>query len=592
MPFDIEGARQAGYTDAEIADHLSQESKFDVAGARSAGYNDADIIKHLSAFDAPKPPPLTAGEGMQAVSSGGYSGMANMAGMPVDFALNVWDLGKAGLGFAQGELTGKPPSPMFDPSDRSKYALSSEWIKNKMNKVGAVTENPRPDSRAARWLNKGTEIGTGVYLGSALPTPQRQPPVHPSADWVMPGYGPRAAANANAASTANVNVGAGQAGAQAGVQGSLNARVTGGGYNFGTVADDAATGLSEGQRAAAANFPAGRLTPGQATGNKLLQRLEAKLESQPMTAGPFDRIKDTNAREVNAAWARMIGERSDNLSADVLNRAATRIGGVFDDAADDAQRTIDPGDFLRTFTQIQDDVRGLVKGFGSHELVEDTIKLATQGQATGRQLQSLTSKLGKAAYKNMTSQSGDRDLGLALYRVKDYVDDVLQQGMSAERAQRFADARGQYRNLMLLTSRVGAINPSTGNVNGSILANALQQKDKAGYLFGRNNSEGYNAAHFAQAFRPLVGDSGTATRMPLPSPTDFVLSLPFNLATRAYTSTPAVNASVRAQAAANAASQTAAQAGSRIAPLLRPAASPGGLLGAMAAAEDDNPWYR
>jgi hypothetical protein len=585
MPFDIEGARKSGYSDAEIADHLSQQSKFDVAGARSSGYSDADIIQHLSAFDAPKPKPLTGNEAGLAASSGGYSGVAGMAGLPVDTALNVWDLGKAGLGFAQSQITGEAPSSMFDSSDRSQYVGSTAWIKNQMKQAGAVTENPRPDSRAARWLNKGSEIGTGVYLGSALPSPPRPVPTRPSADWVMPGYGPRANASANAA--ANVNVGAGQAGAQAAVQGSLNARATGGGYNFGTVGDDAATGLTPGQSAARTNFPQGRLTPGQATGNKLLQRLEAKLESQPMTAGPFDRIKDANAREVNRAAAHSIGETADNLSSAVLDRAVTRIGGVFDDAADDVQRTVDPQRFLQAFTQIQDDVRGLVKGFGSHELVEDTIRLATQGQATGAQLQSLTSKLGKAAYKNMTTQSGDRDLGLALYRLKDHVDDLLQQGMTPERAQRFAEARGQYRNLMLLTSRTGAINPSTGNVNGSILANALQQKDKAGFLFGRNQSEMYNAAHFAQAFRPLVGDSGTATRMPLPSPTDFVLSLPFNLATRAYTSTPAVNASVSAQAAANAASQAAVPIGQ----MLRPGVSPGGLLGAMSA-EENNPWYR
>lgn len=584
MPFDIEGARQAGYSDAEIADHLSKESKFDVAGARTAGYNDADIIKHLSSFEAPKP--ATAGQRFQAATSGGWSGVANTLGIPVDAALNVWDLGKAGLGTAQGLITGKPPSSIFDPSDRSKSVGSSEWIKQQLGKGGIQTAPERPDDRASRWMHNAANIGTGVYLGSAIPGPQVRPNPTPTNVAEIP-WG-NAAANSNASAGANVNIGSGQAGAAAAISGTAQATGRGGGYNFGTVGDDATTGLTAGQEAARAGFPQGRLTPGQATGNRLLQRLEAKLESQPMTAGPFDRIKDLNAREVNRAAAQAIGERADNLSSEVLNRAATRIGAVFDSTADDVPRTIDAQGFLRTFSQIQDDVRGLVKGFGSHELVEDTIRLATQGQATGAQLQSLTSKLGKAAYKNMTTQSGDRDLGLALYRVKDYVDDVLQQGMTAQQAQRFADARGQYRNLMLLTSRVGAINPSTGNVNGSILANALQQKDKAGFLFGRNQSDMYNAARFGQAFRPIVGDSGTATRMPLPSPTDFVLSLPFNLATRAYASTPAVNAAVRAQAASNAAAQA-------VSPLTRglmgPAMTPGGLLGGAASA-DDSLWSR
>jgi hypothetical protein len=66
--------------------------------------------------------------------------------------------------------------------------------------------------------------------------------------------------------------------------------------------------------------------------------------------------------------------------------------------------------------------RGLVSGLSSDPLVEDVIGFATKGTATGRQLQASASKLGKAAYKNMSTQSGDRDLGIALYRVKDYVD--------------------------------------------------------------------------------------------------------------------------------------------------------------------------
>ena len=44
MPFDIAGAKQAGYTDAEILKYLAPETKFDTEGARKAGYNDAEIL--------------------------------------------------------------------------------------------------------------------------------------------------------------------------------------------------------------------------------------------------------------------------------------------------------------------------------------------------------------------------------------------------------------------------------------------------------------------------------------------------------------------------------------------------------------------
>lgn len=49
MAFDVQGARAAGYTDKEIADHLAAERKFDIAGARAAKYSDAELIAHLTA---------------------------------------------------------------------------------------------------------------------------------------------------------------------------------------------------------------------------------------------------------------------------------------------------------------------------------------------------------------------------------------------------------------------------------------------------------------------------------------------------------------------------------------------------------------
>jgi hypothetical protein len=583
MPFDTEAARQAGYTDAEIAEHLATQSKFDVAGARAAGYADADIIQHLSAFDAPKP--ATAGQRGMAAVSGGWSGLANLLGTPADAVMNVWDLGKAGVGTAQGLITGKSPSVNLDPADRTQYVGTSDWIKSKLNKGGIETAPQRPDDRASRWIHNAANIGTGVYLGSAIPGPQARPNPTPKTFPQVPASS--AAASSNAAANAGVNIGAGQAGAAAGVSGSLNASARGGGYNFGTVADDAASGLTRGQQLARDGFQQGRLTPGQATGNKLLQRLEAKLESQPMTAGPFDRIKDTNIREVNRAVSRAIGENADNLSSDVLDRAVTRMGTVFDDVRDDAQRVIDPADFISRMQSVRDEFEAIGPQLWNHPLVSRLVSHAQQGTATGRDLGNLTSKLTRESHRQMTSPQGDRELGMALGRLKDYVDDLVEQGLSGERLARYQSTREQYRNLSLLTSRVGTINPSTGNVNSSALANLLQQKDRGGFLFGRNQSDMYNAARFGQAFRPIVGDSGTATRMPLPSPTDFVLSLPFNLATRAYTSSPAVTAAVNAQAA----SQAAAQA---VAPftqgLVRPVMTPGGLLGG--ANNADNIWSR
>lgn len=59
MAFDVEGARKAGYSEAEIVDFLGSENKIDVKAARGAGYSDAELLAELSkpVAAAPKPAP-------------------------------------------------------------------------------------------------------------------------------------------------------------------------------------------------------------------------------------------------------------------------------------------------------------------------------------------------------------------------------------------------------------------------------------------------------------------------------------------------------------------------------------------------------
>lgn len=60
MPFDIEGARSAGYSDAEIAGVMAQREGFDMEKATQAGYQPGDVIGFLSERSAQKAgsPPL------------------------------------------------------------------------------------------------------------------------------------------------------------------------------------------------------------------------------------------------------------------------------------------------------------------------------------------------------------------------------------------------------------------------------------------------------------------------------------------------------------------------------------------------------
>lgn len=48
MPFDIDGARSAGYSDAEIASFLGSQSGFDVDGALKSGYQPSEVVDFLA----------------------------------------------------------------------------------------------------------------------------------------------------------------------------------------------------------------------------------------------------------------------------------------------------------------------------------------------------------------------------------------------------------------------------------------------------------------------------------------------------------------------------------------------------------------
>ena len=97
MAFDVEGARKAGYTDAEIAGHLAQQFGFDLPGAKSAGYTDADVVAHLSA--RPKAAPIPGQEGEPARVA---AAQANRPGL-LDTAIGT---GEAALSAITGGTTG------------------------------------------------------------------------------------------------------------------------------------------------------------------------------------------------------------------------------------------------------------------------------------------------------------------------------------------------------------------------------------------------------------------------------------------------------------------------------------------------------
>ena len=342
----------------------------------------------------------------------------------------------------------------------------------------------------------------------------------------------------------------GVGGAQVNVTTTPTATVTGGGSTMGAVGPDPSAGLTAAQQAILARGKemGFRTTPGQQTGSRSLQQMEARMESSPFTSGPFNTIKDTNQKILNQATAKAIGVDAQELSNPVLAQAQRQISNVYKQVASPEVKKLD-GNTIQTGIEIVDKAfEGLTtQPLRGNIFVKQLEELAAKGEASGNQLQTLSSKIGKRAKNEMTTAMGDRELGSALFQLKEMVDDALAQGLSKEQQAAFQQARANYRNLMTIRSNQGVVNPSTGNVSGMNLASALTRKDPQGFVFGSNQSPMYEAARFAQAFKPIVGDSGTATRSMEISPLSMMLAAPTNIAARAYTAQPTANIASRMQ---------------------------------------------
>lgn len=328
------------------------------------------------------------------------------------------------------------------------------------------------------------------------------------------------------------------------------ASVTGGQITPGVVGADTSAALTEAQKAIldrgkAMGF---RTTPGQETGSRSLQQMEARLESNPMTSGAFNTVKDANQKVLNRATAQAIGVDAAELSNPVLAQAQRQISAVYTKVASPNVQKLDDMYVMNGIDLIDNAFEGLTtQPLKSNIFVKQLQEFAAKGEATGNQLATLSSKLGKRAKNERTTANGDRELGEALFQIKEIVDDQLAAGLSAADQAAFQAARSNYRNLMTIRTSSGVVNPSSGNVSGLNLASALTRKDPRGFMEGTNTTPMYEAARFAQAFRPIVGDSGTATRMMEITPLNMLLSMPTNIAASAYTSTPAIAASRRLQ---------------------------------------------
>lgn len=100
------------------------------------------------------------GQNLKSEAKGLGAGVVGVVGLPMDTALNIADLAKAGYGYTQSKITGKAPADWTQPFDRSKIPLTSESLTPEALKR---TEEDNP------YLYAGGAGVSGALLARKLP---------------------------------------------------------------------------------------------------------------------------------------------------------------------------------------------------------------------------------------------------------------------------------------------------------------------------------------------------------------------------------------------------------------------------------------
>lgn len=125
MPqFDVDGARKAGYSDAEILSHLTATRKFDVAGARKSGYNDGEIIDYLSKQKAPSGKPSSVFSSILERSTRNRDADAQVATLEESKRRP----NAATLAESESKLTGLPVTVANAPDDTLVGGLKQQFV--------------------------------------------------------------------------------------------------------------------------------------------------------------------------------------------------------------------------------------------------------------------------------------------------------------------------------------------------------------------------------------------------------------------------------------------------------------------------------
>lgn len=430
---------------------------------------------------APPKPPVTAADRVQAGEAGFLKGAAYLATMPADAVANIYNLGKAGVGYGYSKLTGNAVPHALEASDASPVG---GWLTRQMDKNSITSTQPnRPDDTASRYLATAGSVIPGVLTGgggvgatakgiaTAIPPAmagQAVAEAHPfKSDW------------ANTLASVGAQIGTGLLMPRPGELKPEN--------------DIRNKAVTEGQEAGYVFPPA---TTNPSAGNRTIETIAGKISVQQHASLHNQEVTNALAREE-------IGlPQGGAISEDEISAAKNAAAPGYDNIRQ-AGTITPPPDFQKNLQA------SLAKNTGASRL---------SGRLGNSELEGIVSDLkGQSSFDasdaidaiamlrdkaSSAYRAGDSNIGAAYRGVSKTIEDAIDQSLSSQGGQS-ADLLNQYRNSRQMFAKINTIeearDANTGNVVAPKLAAAYGRgAPLSGNLLTAAKSAGQAPKAFAQ----------------------------------------------------------------------------------------------
>ena len=502
--FDVIGAKKAGYSDAEIADHLSEASKFDSASARKEGYSDQEIIKHLN--------PVSKFDVLKGGASGLISGIAGIAGQGGDLERQirgaVLNSGMT-LGNAGANLLGRPgitPQAMQNIQAVSNKAptimpSSQPVMQDTQRMLGS------PQTKGGKYAQTIASMAPAAFGGGGGLVTR-------AARVIVPGVASEAAGQMTQGKP--YEQAARIAGALAG--GPISQFATGMGRK---IASPITNQLSteENRIAEIAKKEGINLTPGQQTGSRPLQAVESTLTQLPFSSAPQRATYETQRKQFNKAVLKRAGVDADTAAPEVISSGFINLGKKFDDLINKTPELKITPEFGKKIQEVSNEYgrrleTNVAPVFNSY--VDDINKAIKAASKKGQNVY-----IDSKTYKNISSDlrtaarnnSKDPSLKNALLGLKETFDDLLESNVGKNIANEWKSVRNNYRNLLVIDDAMKGGTKAdviAANIPFGSFKQSVQNSDKAGWSRGRGDLN--DLARVGGFLSSKIPDSGTAER--------------------------------------------------------------------------------